>query len=55
VLATDSPDEARPEKPDAPLRWLSQSEALAATSEANVRETLARTYSLLAELAEGNP
>ena len=49
VLATESPDEARPEKPEAPLRWLSRSEALAVTSEANVRESLARTYSLLAE------
>ena len=49
VLATDSPEQARPEKPEAPLRWLSRSEALAATSEANVRESLARTYELLTE------
>jgi 8-oxo-dGTP pyrophosphatase MutT (NUDIX family) len=49
VLATDSPEQARPEKPEAPLRWLSRSEALAATSEDNVRESLARTYELLAE------
>ena len=49
VLATSSPEQARPEKPDAPLRWLSRSEALAATSEDNVRESLARTYELLAE------
>jgi len=54
VLTTGTPDAARPEKPEAPLRWLSRSEALAATSEANVRETLARTYELLDE-AEGTP
>jgi 8-oxo-dGTP pyrophosphatase MutT (NUDIX family) len=48
VLATASPDEARAEKPDAPLRWLPLREAYEATSEANLRETLARVQRLLA-------
>lgn len=42
VLATRTPDAARPEKPDAPLRWLTVAEAIEATTEANLRETLAR-------------
>jgi 8-oxo-dGTP pyrophosphatase MutT (NUDIX family) len=50
VLATESPEQARPEKPEAPLRWLSRSEAVSATSEANVRESLTRTFELLAEV-----
>jgi 8-oxo-dGTP pyrophosphatase MutT (NUDIX family) len=48
VLATADPDAARPENPDAPLRWLSPDEAQAATSEANFRETLSRAERLLA-------
>jgi 8-oxo-dGTP pyrophosphatase MutT (NUDIX family) len=48
VLATASPDAARPEKPDAQLRWLPLREAYEATSEANLRETLARVQRLLA-------
>jgi 8-oxo-dGTP pyrophosphatase MutT (NUDIX family) len=48
VLATRTPDAARPEHPDAPLRWLSPCEADEATSEANLRETLARAGRLLA-------
>jgi 8-oxo-dGTP pyrophosphatase MutT (NUDIX family) len=47
VLATDDPDAARPENPDAPLRWLSPDEAREATSEPNFRETLARVERLL--------
>jgi len=47
VLATADPDAARPENPDAPLRWLSPDEARAATSEPNFRETLARVERLL--------
>jgi 8-oxo-dGTP pyrophosphatase MutT (NUDIX family) len=47
VLATRDPDAARPEGPDAPLRWLSPSEAQAATSETNLRETLSRVERLL--------
>lgn len=47
VLATQSPESAQPETPDAPLRWLSPHEAYDATSEANLRETLARARALL--------
>lgn len=47
LLATESPEAARPEKPDAPLRWLTLPEAQAATSEANLRETLSRAAALL--------
>ena len=47
VLATDDPDAARPENPGAPLRWLSPAEALGATTEANLRETLSRARQLL--------
>ncbi|MCP2164330.1 NUDIX hydrolase [Goodfellowiella coeruleoviolacea] len=46
VLATAEPDAVRPEKPDAPLRWLSVSEARAATAEDNVRATLSRVEGL---------
>src|SRR5712692_2899690 len=42
VLATRTPGAARPESPDAPLRWLSPREAQEVTSEANFLETLAR-------------
>jgi 8-oxo-dGTP pyrophosphatase MutT (NUDIX family) len=48
VLATGSPESARPENPSAPLRWLSIEEAYAAT-EPNVRETLARVERLFDE------
>jgi 8-oxo-dGTP pyrophosphatase MutT (NUDIX family) len=48
VLATADPDAAKPENPDAPLRWLSPEEAQAATSEPNFRETLSRVERLLA-------
>jgi 8-oxo-dGTP pyrophosphatase MutT (NUDIX family) len=47
VLATDRPDEGRPESPDAPVRWLSLDEAARLTSEANLRESLARLGRLL--------
>ncbi|GLY65196.1 hypothetical protein Atai01_18150 [Amycolatopsis taiwanensis] len=46
VLATANPDAVRPERPDAPLRWLTLPEAQAVTTEDNVRETLARTEKL---------
>jgi 8-oxo-dGTP pyrophosphatase MutT (NUDIX family) len=42
VLATQTPDAARAENQDAPLRWLSLPEACQTTSEANLRETLSR-------------
>lgn len=49
VLATGNPAAARPEKPSAPLRWLSIAEAYEATSEDNFRETLSRVASLFAD------
>jgi 8-oxo-dGTP pyrophosphatase MutT (NUDIX family) len=48
ILATQTPDAARPESPDAPLRWLSLSEAREATAEANLRTALQRVEQLLA-------
>jgi 8-oxo-dGTP pyrophosphatase MutT (NUDIX family) len=42
VLATARPEEARPEKPTAPLKWLPLDEAIEAVSEDNLRETLRR-------------
>jgi 8-oxo-dGTP pyrophosphatase MutT (NUDIX family) len=47
VFATAAPAAARAENPDAPLRWLPLPEALAATSEANLRESLSRVQRLL--------
>lgn len=54
VLATDDPDAARPERPDAPLRWLTPAQARRATAEANLRETLSRAGDLLTRLADGH-
>jgi 8-oxo-dGTP pyrophosphatase MutT (NUDIX family) len=48
VLATRRPEAARPESPDAPLRWVTPGEAPGATSEPNLRETLDRVRRLLA-------
>ncbi|GGK67073.1 hypothetical protein Sme01_09900 [Sphaerisporangium melleum] len=48
VLATATPEAARPEKPAAALRWLSFPEAREATTEENLRETLGRAERLLA-------
>jgi 8-oxo-dGTP pyrophosphatase MutT (NUDIX family) len=48
VLATRNPGAARPERPDAPLRWLPPREASAATSEANLKETMRRVKRLRA-------
>ncbi|MFF1961913.1 NUDIX hydrolase [Streptomyces sp. NPDC058220] len=47
VLATAEPDTVRPETADAPLRWLTLSEAKEATAEDNVREGLRRVEKLL--------
>jgi hypothetical protein len=47
-MATQDPDAARPESPNAPLRWLSLAEASDATSEPNLKETLSRMARLLA-------
>jgi 8-oxo-dGTP pyrophosphatase MutT (NUDIX family) len=49
VLATRTPEAARAEKPDAPLRWLSLPEAHGATSEANLREMLSRIERLVTD------
>ena len=48
VLATQSPDAARAENQNAPLRWLSLPEAYQTTSEPNLREMLSRAGRLLA-------
>jgi 8-oxo-dGTP pyrophosphatase MutT (NUDIX family) len=47
VLATGTPEAARPEKPDAPLRWLTVGEALELAGQSNLRETIARVGELL--------
>lgn len=47
VLATSTPDEARPEKPSAPLKWLTFPEAYELLAEDNLRETLRRVEKLL--------
>jgi 8-oxo-dGTP pyrophosphatase MutT (NUDIX family) len=47
-MATRIPDAARAENEHAPLRWLSIAEAYQATSEVNLRETIARLERLLA-------
>jgi 8-oxo-dGTP pyrophosphatase MutT (NUDIX family) len=52
VLATSTPQLIRPESSDAPLRWLSLPDATEATSEANLRESLAR---LAKRMAVVNP
>jgi 8-oxo-dGTP pyrophosphatase MutT (NUDIX family) len=46
VFATHSPDSARPENPDSPLRWLPRPEAEEVTAEDNLRETLRRVGEL---------
>jgi 8-oxo-dGTP pyrophosphatase MutT (NUDIX family) len=46
-MATRTPEAARAENKDAPLRWLSLAEAREVTSEANLLETLARLERLL--------
>ncbi|HEX6873127.1 MAG TPA: NUDIX domain-containing protein [Micromonosporaceae bacterium] len=47
VLATDSPELARPEHPGAPLRWLTLPEATALTGEDNLKASLRRLAVLL--------
>jgi 8-oxo-dGTP pyrophosphatase MutT (NUDIX family) len=46
-MATQTPEAARAETEDAPLRWLSLAEAREATSEANLLETMTRLERLL--------
>jgi len=41
-MATRSPDAARPENPDSPLRWVTLNEALELVGTNNLRETLDR-------------
>jgi 8-oxo-dGTP pyrophosphatase MutT (NUDIX family) len=48
VLSTGAPETARPERPDAPLRWLPVEEALATTPNENLRESLSRVAGLFA-------
>jgi 8-oxo-dGTP pyrophosphatase MutT (NUDIX family) len=50
-LATRTPDAIVPERPDAPLRWLTLPEAYELTSEVNLRETLNRVGRLLPDRA----
>lgn len=47
VLATDHPDDATPERSDAPLRWVTPEQALSLTSEANLQESIDRVHQLL--------
>jgi 8-oxo-dGTP pyrophosphatase MutT (NUDIX family) len=59
VLATRTPDAARAETRDAPLRWLSPREAREISAEANLQETVSRAERLLAgqpgSLSSGRP
>ena len=47
LLATARPDEATPESPAAPLRWLTVDEALSLVGEDNLRTTLIRVGELV--------
>lgn len=47
LLATETPERARPEKPSAPVQWLSIPEARELATEDNFRETLDRAGRLL--------
>lgn len=47
LLATESPQDARPENPESPLEWLTLAEARERTTEENFRETLDRAGRLL--------
>lgn len=47
VLATACPDDARPERPDAALRWLTVAEARSVIAEDNLSETIRRVDLLL--------
>jgi 8-oxo-dGTP pyrophosphatase MutT (NUDIX family) len=48
VLATGDPEAARPESPEAPLRWVTMAEAYELITEANLRESLSRVEKLFA-------
>jgi hypothetical protein len=47
-MATGEPDAARPENPEAPLRWLTLVEARDLVGTNNLRHTLDRAAALLA-------
>lgn len=47
VLATAQPEAARPEKPEAPLKWLPLDEAIDAVAADSLRETLRRVRGIL--------
>jgi len=47
LLATDTPEQARPEKASAPLEWLTLQDALVRTEEDNLRETITRAAAVL--------
>ncbi|RKT17764.1 8-oxo-dGTP pyrophosphatase MutT (NUDIX family) [Streptomyces sp. 1114.5] len=47
LLATGTPDRARPENPASPLEWLTVEEARQRTTEENLRQTLDRAARLL--------
>ena len=51
-LATAAPEAAVPERPDAPLRWLSLAAARTATTEPNLHETLARAQAIFEDHPE---
>ena len=47
VLSTATPEDARPETPQAPVRWLAAADAIAAVTKPNLRETIRRVRPLL--------
>jgi 8-oxo-dGTP pyrophosphatase MutT (NUDIX family) len=51
-MATQTPEASRAENENAPLRWLSLSDAYQATSEVNLRESLTRLERLLGPVCE---
>lgn len=55
MLATRTPDEARPENAASPLEWLSMAEARRRTTQVNFLETLDRAARLLDAAADGIP
>lgn len=52
VLVTDRPGDIRPERPDAPLRWVTPAEARELTAEDNVRRSLRHVEDVLRGLTE---
>jgi 8-oxo-dGTP pyrophosphatase MutT (NUDIX family) len=47
LLETDRPDEARPESPSAPVRWMPWDEAIEVVAEENLRVLLERAQALV--------